>query len=238
MTSENDTYERGSDHRTAVHVYSSEAPDGGVVQAWNDWKHDVPQQGDRLRLADGDWEVQYRIFNPSAEAVLIVADPPGKKKRLLPDGGCSEAGNDHLEPRLGRVAPRRHISGSMVYTLAQDLGTLPEIVCLCGSTRFKDEYRAENKRLTLEGKIVLSVGFFGHVEGWPDDGEDGETKVDLDELHKQKIDLADRIHVINVDGYVGDSTRGEIQHARKTGTDISWYNSDETSGIGDTGREQ
>lgn len=99
-----------------------------------------------------------------------------------------------------------------------------EIVCLCGSTRFKDEYRAENARLTMEGKIVLSVGLFGHA----DDVEltDGEKEA-LDELHKRKIDLADRVHVINVDGYVGDSTAEEIRYARNTATDISWLEGDD-----------
>lgn len=88
----------------------------------------------------------------------------------------------------------------------------PEIVCLCGSTRFADAFRKANRDLTLEGKIVLSVGFFGH-----DPKEHGELtdeiKKNLDELHFRKIDLADWVLFLNVDGYIGDSTRREIAYS-------------------------
>jgi hypothetical protein len=93
----------------------------------------------------------------------------------------------------------------------------PEIVCLCGSTRFYDAFQEANYRLTMEGRIVLSVGFYphaaaehGHGEGV---GHDSAEKVMLDELHKRKIDLADRVLVLNVDGYIGASTRSEIKYA-------------------------
>lgn len=108
--------------------------------------------------------------------------------------------------------------------------TIPEVVCLCGSTRFKDAYRAENARLTLEGKIVLSVGFFHHAGDTPPgvaeevrNFEDSETKADLDELHKRKIDLADRVHVINPGGYIGESTESEIAYARNRGIPVTFY---------------
>lgn len=106
---------------------------------------------------------------------------------------------------------------------------VPEIVCLCGSTKFKYEYRSANKELTLAGKIVVSVGFFGHADGWPDD-PDGGIKADLDELHKRKIDLADRIHVINVGGYIGTSTESEIKYAVETGTPVTWWNEEKVPG--------
>lgn len=95
----------------------------------------------------------------------------------------------------------------------------PEVVCLCGSTRFKDEYRAENQRLTMNGKIVLSVGLFGHADGI--EFSDAQKKM-LDELHKRKIDLADQVHVINPGGYIGDSTQSEIEYAEDTGTPVSY----------------
>jgi len=76
------------------------------------------------------------------------------------------------------------------------------------------------KRLTLEGKIVISVGHFGHSgdqEVWEnmDEGTLTKTKEMLDDMHKRKIDLADSIYVINVGGYIGDSTRSEIEYAEK-----------------------
>ena len=94
------------------------------------------------------------------------------------------------------------------------------VVTLCGSTRFKDEFMEAQKRLTLEGKIVISVGLFGHSgdqEVWEnmDEGTLTKTKEMLDDMHKRKIDLADSIYVINVGGYIGDSTRSEIEYAEK-----------------------
>lgn len=95
----------------------------------------------------------------------------------------------------------------------------PSIVVLCGSTRFYDAFQQANYDLTMRGKIVLSVGFYphfkaeagGHGEGV---GHDSAEKVALDELHKRKIDLADEVYVLNVDDYIGDSTRNEIAYAR------------------------
>jgi len=93
--------------------------------------------------------------------------------------------------------------------------TRPEIVVLCGSTRFKDEFEVEQRRLGLEGKIVLTVSCFGHSGDLPPEAcIDGHpTKTMLDELHKRKIDLADRVLVINPGGYIGTSTRSEIEYA-------------------------
>ena len=98
--------------------------------------------------------------------------------------------------------------------------TRPRIVCLCGSTRFKQEFEEAERDETLDGKIVLTVGLFGHLEGLDMVGED---KVKLDELHKRKIDLADEILVIDVDGYVGQSTRGEIDYAAQTGKPTRYW---------------
>ena len=95
-----------------------------------------------------------------------------------------------------------------------------KIITLCGSTKFKDEFIAEQKRLTLEGNIVISVGLFGHSgdeDVWLE-----KTKMMLDDMHKRKIDLADEIFVINVGGYIGSSTRGEIEYALKTGKTVRY----------------
>jgi hypothetical protein len=94
------------------------------------------------------------------------------------------------------------------------------IVTLCGSTKFKDEFITAQKRLTLEGYIVISVGLFGHSgdeEVWSDD-----TKNMLDDMHKRKIDLSDEIFVINVGGYVGSSTKSEIEYAIKTNKPVNY----------------
>ena len=94
----------------------------------------------------------------------------------------------------------------------------PVIVCLCGSTRFAHIFHEENMRETLKGRIVLSIGV--NVSMVP---VDEETKDMLDELHLRKIDLADEILVLNVGGYIGNSTRREIEHAMKRGKGVRYY---------------
>ncbi len=100
-----------------------------------------------------------------------------------------------------------------------------KIITLCGSTRFKDAFMEAQKRLTLEGNIVISVGLFGHAGGdevWENMGTLTQTKAMLDDMHKRKIDLADEIYVINVGGYIGESTRSEIAYARAAGKAVRY----------------
>ncbi len=103
---------------------------------------------------------------------------------------------------------------------------LPVIVCLCGSTRFYVDFDEANFRETLEGKIVLSIGCNTKSDNnlfkdmTPTELE--QVKVKLDELHKRKIELADEILVINVNGYVGQSTSLEILYAMKLHKRIRW----------------
>lgn len=98
----------------------------------------------------------------------------------------------------------------------------PTIVCLCGSTRFYDEFQQANFEHTMAGMIVLTVGFYPHNPGVHGEGVGITTddKVALDLLHKQKIDMADYVYVINKDGYVGESTTSEINHAATQGKPI------------------
>ena len=105
-----------------------------------------------------------------------------------------------------------------------------KVITLCGSTRFKNEFVEAQKRLTLEGNIVISVGLFGHAgdkEVWEGMDEDTltQTKIMLDDMHKRKIDMADEIFVINVGGYIGDSTRSEIAYAMEHGKTVRYLES-------------
>lgn len=100
-------------------------------------------------------------------------------------------------------------------------------ITICGSTRFKDAFIEAQKRLPLEGKIVISVGLFGHSgdkEVWDgmDEGTLSRTKEMLDDMHKRKIDMADEIYVINAGGYIGESTRFEIEYAEATGKRVNY----------------
>lgn len=105
-----------------------------------------------------------------------------------------------------------------------------KIVTLCGSTKFKKEFLEIQKKLTLLGYIVISVGLFGHSgdnEVWEnmDEGTLTKTKSMLDDMHKRKIDLSDMIYVINVGGYIGESTRSEIEYAKSTGKEVRYLES-------------
>lgn len=95
-----------------------------------------------------------------------------------------------------------------------------KVITLCGSTRFKEQFIEAQKRLTLEGNIVISVGLFGHSgdnEVWTEG-----TKAMLDDMHKRKIDMADEIFVINPGGYIGESTRSEIAYAEDHGIGVTY----------------
>ena len=102
-----------------------------------------------------------------------------------------------------------------------------KVITLCGSTKFKNEFLKAQKDLTLQGNIVISVGLFGHSgdqEVWEsmDEGTLTKTKEMLDDMHKRKIDMADEIFVINVDGYIGESTKSEIEYALKNNKRVNY----------------
>ncbi len=92
------------------------------------------------------------------------------------------------------------------------------VITLCGSTRFKEQFMAVQKKLTLEGNIVISVGLFGH--SGDDEVWTPGMKEMLDNMHTRKIDMADAIYVINVGGYIGESTRSEIEYALRNGKKV------------------
>ena len=95
-----------------------------------------------------------------------------------------------------------------------------KVITLCGSTRFKDKFMEIQKQLTLQGNIVISVGLFGHA-GDEEVYSEGVKEM-LDDMHKRKIDMADEIFVINVNKYIGKSTRSEIEYAKMKGKGIRY----------------
>ena len=108
----------------------------------------------------------------------------------------------------------------------------PTIVCLCGSTKFKDAFTTSQLAETMAGKIVLTIGcnmksdqeIFGRL----DYNEFRLIKARLDVLHFAKIDLADEILVLNVDGYIGESTEREIEYATMRGKAIRYWEAPQT----------
>jgi hypothetical protein len=85
------------------------------------------------------------------------------------------------------------------------------------------------KKLSLEGNIVISVGLFGH--SGDDEVWDLNNKEMLDDMHKSKIDMADEIFVINVGGYIGASTQNEIEYAKSQGKPIRYLENDTFKGL-------
>lgn len=99
------------------------------------------------------------------------------------------------------------------------------IVCLCGSTRFKKEFEKAAAELSLRGCIVLSLGVFGKsgdYERYDIDENDEKLREQLNDMHKQRIEMSDAVYVVNPGGYVGESTKREIEYARSHGKDVLW----------------
>jgi hypothetical protein len=124
------------------------------------------------------------------------------------------AERDKYRKVLGEAADRYLVD----VPTGHETANRPRIVCLCGSTRFYDQFQQANYDLTMRGEIVLSVGFYPHAKAEHGHGEgvghDSAEKTALDELHKRKIDLADYVLVLSDEaGYFGQSTAGEIAYA-------------------------
>ena len=100
------------------------------------------------------------------------------------------------------------------------MSNLYKVVTLCGSTKFKEEFYKAQAGLTLQGYIVISVGLFGHADSLYGNVITEEVKVLLDDMYRSKIDMSDCIYVINKDGYIGESTKSEIEYAIRNGKDV------------------
>ena len=96
------------------------------------------------------------------------------------------------------------------------------IITLCGSIKFKDKFIKVQEKLTLEGNIVLTPNFFNNIKK---EEIDEKTKKMLDKMHRQKIDMSDEIYIINFGGYIGESTKAEIEYAKTKGKKISYLES-------------
>lgn len=102
-----------------------------------------------------------------------------------------------------------------------DIKNKYKIITLCGSIRFKNEFMKVKEKLTLNGNIILTPNFFNDSNV----ATNLETRKMLDEMHRQKIDMSDEIYVINLGGYIGESTKSEIEYAKANGKKISYLES-------------
>ena len=152
------------------------------------------------------------------------------KSGLYLSEACIGTDRDDLEDELEMAQEDEPDEGYHIVPLFADDKHLerevvrPTIVCLCGSARFGDAFRKANLRETMAGNIVLSIGcntksdteLFGHLPA----AELAAIKAGLDELHLRKIDLADEVLILNVGGYIGESTSRELEYARMHGKGI------------------
>ncbi len=120
-----------------------------------------------------------------------------------------------------------HIVASVIKNILDQTGyeqqmTRPSVVCLCGSTRFMDAFFEAGWWYTLQGEIVLSVGVCKHADHHGAEAIGPDVAEKLDTLHLRKIDIADHVHILNVDGYVGSSTEREVRYALVNHKPISW----------------
>ena len=106
----------------------------------------------------------------------------------------------------------------------------PKVICICGSTRFADYHAIKKWQFEKQGTICLMISYlpawYAETQGWNGHdhfGEKSGCKKALDELHLRKIDLADEIFVINKDGYIGESTKREIEYAKAKGKPIHYW---------------
>lgn len=161
----------------------------------------------------GKWEEVG--FNPQGERDWKHCTPDFLRRKLgeefvellsasLGEGNLLEEAGDVVAMAMMVLANKWADRGLLV--------NIPKIVCLCGSTKFKQEFNQANFEETMEGRIVLSVGFFAHVD--TSHTLTVREKEQLDDLHFRKIDLCDEVLVINVGDYVGHSTSREIRYAR------------------------
>lgn len=103
------------------------------------------------------------------------------------------------------------------------------VITLCGSSRFPEAFHLANAHFSMLGHVVISLGLFGHADEptgakflTSDGNEATKEKQLLDQLHFKKIEMADEIFVINVGGYIGSSTKREIEYAKSLGKNVKY----------------
>lgn len=107
---------------------------------------------------------------------------------------------------------------------AKERLNIPHVVVICGSTRFMEQMADADRSLTWAGHIVVRPGCDMKTSHplWADPEQAEAGKARLDDLHRAKIRLANAVLVVNPGGYIGDSTRAEIEYARSLGKPIEY----------------
>lgn len=96
-----------------------------------------------------------------------------------------------------------------------------KMITVCGSMRFINEMLDISMKMELEGNCML-VPIYSPTKTNKDDFTEQEVLI-LDKMHKERIKISDAILVVNVDGYIGNSTRKEIEFAESLNKEIIYY---------------
>lgn len=138
-------------------------------------------------------------------------------------------GDDIICSQYGMLTPSQHEKARReeamrIDAMLEEQTKMPTIVCLCGSTRFSAAFQKANFDETLAGNIVLTIGCDMHsdAELFADKTESELVKIkyNLDKLHFRKIEYANEVLILNVGGYIGESTQRELEYARALGKRI------------------
>ncbi len=195
-------------------------------------------------MVDAAKQADY-IMPAAVEAWLNAVD---RRQRLMEELNSTETKLMNAANDLGRwLCPgdaqagesfcvwclRHHLPALAREALAFVREQRPKIVCLCGSTRFFAVFAEMNLRETVAGNIVLSIGcdLRSDHQLWADPTDRDRIKANLDRLHLSKIDIADEVIILNVGGYIGDSTRRELAHALSHRKPLRWLEPESADAI-------
>jgi ParB-like chromosome segregation protein Spo0J len=165
-----------------------------------------------LRLSGAPEELKGQVAAghvSASSAVALLRKHGGGAPAVVADA-VKKTGKRYTNKSGKRAEPKpqgSEVKGAMAAAFLR-----PNVVCLCGSCRFREEYEQANRVETLAGNIVLSGGVFMGPE---EQALEPDVKKRLDALHLRKIDIADEVLILNVGGYIGESTREEIEYAKK-----------------------
>lgn len=94
-----------------------------------------------------------------------------------------------------------------------------KVVTICGSMRFQNEMIRIASDLEIEkGWCVIQCVYDINQRILPEKGLENIVNA-----HWRKIDISDAIYVVNIDGYIGNSTKGEIEYAISKGKEVIYH---------------
>ena len=176
------------------------------------------------RVSHSDRDIEFHNLRDKIYDALIYEwagrrDVGNKWVHDFGDASCEDLGNWILRaiPEVHRV--RVMEDESCGAEVSREIPDQPPIVTICGSTRFKQAWLDAMDLLEREGCAAFAVGSFMHADDVP---IRPQQKIEFDHLHKQKIAMSDSIYVLNVDDYIGESTRSEINFAKSLGKKIRY----------------